>query len=144
MNNNGYSAPVTSAAKTVAAGDKVTLTIAQQSDAVYFKIFRTPVDRPAGEAVLIDEVAANGSGATVWVDRNENIPNGHKIVFVQHSSEIMEFAKLLDFFRRPLAEVQTSKPFLLMLFGSPIVKVPSKCWVVKNVRVGASLIETLG
>ena len=144
MNNSGYSAPVTSASKTVASGEKVTLTIAQQSDAVYFKIFRTPVDRPASEAVLIDEIAANVGGATVWVDRNENIPNGHKIVFVQHSSEIMEFAKLLDFFRRPLAEVQTSKPFLLMLFGSPIVKVPSKCWVVKNVRVGASLIETLG
>jgi hypothetical protein len=144
INNSGYSAPVTSVAKTVAAGEKVTLTIAQQSDAIYFKIFRTPVDRPASEAVLINEVPATSGGATVFVDRNENLANGHKMVFVQHSSEIMEFAKLLDFFRRPLAEVQTSKPFLLMLFGSPIVKVPSKCWIVKNVRVGSSLIETLG
>jgi hypothetical protein len=96
-----------------------------------------------GTEVLIDEVKATSGGATVWVDRNENIPNSSKIVFVQHDQSIMEFAKLLDFFRRPLAEVATTKPFLLMLFGAPIVKVPSKCWVVKNAKVSSTLIETM-
>jgi hypothetical protein len=143
VNNSGYSAPVASAAKTIAAGDKVTLTIAQQDSAVYFKIYRTEVDGALGTEVLIDEVKATSGGATVWVDRNENIPNSSKIVFVQHDQSIMEFAKLLDFFRRPLAEVATTKPFLLMLFGAPIVKVPSKCWVVKNAKVSSTLIETM-
>ena len=54
--------------------------------------------------------------------------------------DVLEFARLLDFFRRPLAEVATSKPFLLMLSGSPIVKVPSKMWVLQN----AGVTETSG
>lgn len=143
MNDNGYSIAVATSAQTVAAGKKVTITIANQSDATYFKIYRTPVDRPVGEAVLINEIPANSGGATVFVDRNENLANGHKILFVQHSVDVMEFARLLDFMRRPLAEVQTSKPFLLMLFGSPIVKTPSKCFVVKNVRVGSTLLDSM-
>ena len=45
----------------------------------------------------------------------------------------MEFVRLLDFIRRPLAETASVKPFLLMLFGSPIVKVPSKMMLIENV-----------
>jgi len=142
-NNNGFSQAVTSVSTAVAAGDKVVLTIAQQADAVYFKIYRTEVDASADTAVLIDEIAATSGGATVYNDFNGNLPNSSKLVFVQHDQSVMEFARLLDFFRRPLAEVATSKPFLLMLFGSPIVKVPNKCWVVKNAKVSSTLIETM-
>jgi hypothetical protein len=44
----------------------------------------------------------------------------------------MEFVRLLDFIRRPLAETASVKPFLLMLFGSPVVKVPSKMFLMDN------------
>jgi hypothetical protein len=44
----------------------------------------------------------------------------------------MAFAKLMDFMRKDLAQVSTTKPFLLMLFGSLMVKTPNKFWVVRN------------
>lgn len=140
VNNSGYSAPVDSSAVTVAQGDIVTLTIANQSDAVFFKIYRTEVGGAAADASLIGEIKAESVGATTFIDSNAVRPNCSKIVFVQHDPDVLEFARLLDFFRRPLAEVATSKPFLLMLFGSPIVKVPSKMWVLQN----AGVTETSG
>lgn len=140
FNNGGYSAPVSSSAVTVATGESVTLTIANQSDAVFFKIYRTEADGAAESASLIGEIRAESVGATTFVDHNQVRPNTSKIVFVQHDPDVLEFARLLDFFRRPLAEVATSKPFLLMLFGSPIVKVPNKMWVLQN----AGVTETSG
>jgi len=134
VNNDGYSQPVNSAAVTVAAGEIVTLTIAAQADAVFFKIYRTEAGGLAENATLIGEIKS-ASGATTFIDSNAVRPNCSKIVFVQHDPDVLEFARLLDFFRRPLAEVATSKPFLLMLFGSPIVKVPSKMWVLQNAGV---------
>ena len=135
VNNEGFSAAINSSAVTVAAGDKVTLTIAAATDAVFYKIYRTEAGGIAADAALIGEIKKASSGATVFVDRNGVRPNTSKIVFVQHDPSVLEFARLLDFFRRPLAEVATSKPFLLMLFGSPIVKVPNKMWVLQNAGI---------
>ena len=139
-----FSAAINSSAVTVAAGDKVTLTIAAATDAVFYKIYRTEAGGVAADAALIGEIKKASSGATVFVDRNGVRPNTSKIVFVQHDPSVLEFARLLDFFRRPLAEVATSKPFLLMLFGSPIVKVPNKMWVLQNAGITAtsSMLDT--
>jgi len=46
---------------------------------------------------------------------------------------VIEFARLLDFLRRPLAETGSARQFLLMLFGSPVVKIPSKCFTLRDV-----------
>ena len=145
VNNSGFSAPVSSSAVNVTMGQEVTLTIANQSDVVYFKIYRTEAGGAEDTASLIGEVRAAGVGDTTFVDANQVRPNTSKIVFVQHDPDVLEFARLLDFFRRPLAEVATSKPFLLMLFGSPIVKVPSKMWVLKNAGVTATsgMLDTI-
>ena len=145
VNHSGFSAPVSSSAVNVTMGQEVTLTIANQSDVVFFKIYRTEAGGAEDTASLIGEVRAAGVGATTFVDANQVRPNTSKIVFVQHDPDVLEFARLLDFFRRPLAEVATSKPFLLMLFGSPIVKVPSKMWVLKNAGVTATsgMLDTI-
>jgi hypothetical protein len=136
---SGYSAPVAlGAAQSVAPGEKVQITVthpaAAASTNAYIRLYRST---GGGTTVRkIKEVPLNyGNATTVISDLNEDLPGTSKIVFLEHSPDIFEFARLLDFFRRPLAEVATSKPFLLMLFGSPIVKVPSKCWVIKNAAV---------
>jgi len=59
-----------------------------------------------------------------------------KILVTQHDPGVMTFFRLLDFLRRPLAEVATTRPFLLMLFGAPAVLVPTKMWTVNNVSGG--------
>lgn len=140
---SGYSQPIDlAAAQSVAAGEKVTITVTHPQTAsstnAYIRLYRSI---GGGTAVRkIKEVPLNYGNATTTeiTDLNESRPGTSKIVFIQHSPDILEFARLLDFFRRPLAEVATSKPFLLMLFGSPIVKVPSKCWVIKNAGVATS------
>ena len=42
---------------------------------------------------------------------------------------------LMDFMRKDLAQVSTTRPFLLLLFGSLMVKTPNKFWVVRNAGV---------
>ena len=145
VNNSGFSAPVSSSAVSVSLGEQVELSIANQADAVFFKVYRTEAGGAAESATLIGEIKAASSGATSFVDLNAVRPNTSKIVFVQHDPDVLEFARLLDFFRRPLAEVATSKPFLLMLFGSPIVKVPNKMWVLQNAGVTATsgMLDTI-
>jgi hypothetical protein len=145
VNNSGFSAPVSSSAVSVSLGEKVTLSIANQADAVFFKVYRTEAGGAEESATLIGEIKAASSGATSFVDLNAVRPGTSKIVFVQHDPDVLEFARLLDFFRRPLAEVATSKPFLLMLFGSPIVKVPNKMWVLQNAGVTATsgMLDTI-
>ena len=134
---SGYSDPSSLAANqgsiVVAANQSVDLTITHANIAgSYLRIYRTTAD--GSKHLKIREVPATNT-QTSFSDNNEVRPGTSKIVFLEHSPDIFEFARLLDFFRRPLAEVATSKPFLLMLFGSPIVKVPSKCWVIKNAAV---------
>ena len=140
VNNEGFSAPVNTGTEQVAQGETVTFNITDQNDAVFYKIYRTEkaTSAPAVDfstARLIDEVRNVSGQVTPVSDANAVIPNTSKIVFVQHDPSVLEFVRLLDFFRRPLAEVNTSKPFLLMLFGSPIVKVPNKMFVLQNVGV---------
>jgi len=55
---------------------------------------------------------------------------------LQATPDVMIWTQLLDFLRRPLAQTNTSVPFLLMLFGSPFVKVPSKNFIFGNCKVG--------
>ena len=83
--------------------------------------------------LFVFEVAANANGATT-IDDNQDVKyNSSKVLIASHDPGVMEFVRHLDFLRRPLAEVATTRPFLLMLFGSPVVKVPTKMWQLSNV-----------
>lgn len=122
----------------IQAGEGVTLTLGVASGNVdFFRIYRSEKDGAIGSEKLIGQVAADANNAATFVDTNETRPNTSSVVMVKHSPDVMRFARLLDFIRRPLAEVETTRPFLLMLFGSPIVAVPSKCHVIKNVNLVA-------
>ncbi len=138
----GYSAPVTLANKvTVAANKKVEVSCTpnQGADNVdFFRVYRSDKDGAATTCKLIGQIKANGLATVKFQDTNAKVPGTSDIVMVKHSPDVMRFARLLDFIRRPLAEVKTTRPFLLMLFGAPIVSVPSKCHVIKNVGLTAN------
>lgn len=142
--DKGYTAPGTTAAIAVAAGDNVTIEIddgvkvsGKTSTGIrYYRVYRTPKNGAAGTAVFLQNLPLNGDGVggdTKFVDKNLSKPSTSKVLIMQHTPDVIQFVRLLDFLRRPLAETKTSKPFLLMLFGALIVKVPTKCWVIKNV-----------
>ena len=159
LNALGYSAPSVELTETPipAAGDKesIKITIPVTNLVNSFRIYRTAADGNDSTYKLIAEVKADSANAVIFEDRGSsstcvadvtgvavahtfNQYNTSPIVMVQHDPNVLEFARLLDFLRRPLAEVATAKPFLLMLFGSPIVKVPTKCFLMTGAGAQAN------
>ena len=147
VTKDGYSAPQTTLVAAVVAGESITVEWdnAAATTAKWYRIYRTDKDElVGGKYRFVTEIPANDTGAgsrTQFVDGNEIRPKTSKILLAQNDPTIMEFVRLLDFLRRPLAEVATTKPFLLMLFGAPIVKVPTKMWQIKNVGVSDSTVS---
>lgn len=129
----GYSAPVTTNAVIVAATNKIKTIISNANTGVsYYRVYRTDKNGLTPTAKHIMDVPAVTGVATDIIDLAAVKASSSHVVFVQHDPRIFAFARLLDLIRRPLAEVETSKPFGLVMMGSPVVKVPSKCWVYQN------------
>jgi hypothetical protein len=116
-------------------------------DVLYFKIYRSAPGLDA-DYKLVAEVPASqfkvgnvSSGAfangETWDDYGTVIRDTSSVIIGQTDS--LEFARLLDFLRRPVAELGAAKNFLLMLFGSAVVKTPKKNWVIRNVDGKISL-----
>lgn len=140
----GYSAPVLveSAAnegvEVGAAGLQVSLAASVDMVGGYYRIYRSEsaaaaADVDADSCVLLYEVPAAADGSIDFIDRGMERHGTGRAMFMQMDSNVVEFARLLDFLRRPLAETSAAKQFLLMLFGSPIVKVPQKCFTVRGI-----------
>ena len=139
VGKKGASAPfLGGSAQTVGAGDKVTITLPASSGVLYWKIYRSEKNGAASTCKLIDRVAGQVAGVATlasYVDLGQHKLNTSNIVFAQHTPDAMEFMRLLDFMRRPLAETSTAQQFLLMLFGSPVVKLPKKMFVLEQAGV---------
>lgn len=139
VGKRGSSAPITSAAQTVDGSDKVTISLPADSDVLYFRIYRSEKNGAASTCKQIARVA-QGVGGASYVDMGQHILNSSSIVFAQHTPDVMEFMRLLDFLRRPLAETSTAQNFLLLLFGAPAVKLPKKMFVLEQ----AAFSQTAG
>lgn len=145
VNAHGYSAPVVSDEVSVDDGNGATFQLAAPAIAAdYYRIYRTPCFA-AGEAAaltdaqviaqakLIAEVLPSEVRAAALVDNGIERLDCGRVLIASMDQNTLEFARLLDFLRRPLAETGAAKQFLLMLFGSPVVKVPGKNYVLRNV-----------
>lgn len=130
---NGVSVPVDTNAIAVVAGDQVQFTIASDSTIDHFRIYRsTKTASNANGSLLIKEVARAGAN-TVFTDNNDNIPDTSDVLLINNSPEYNCYYQLLSLTRRPLAQTSTSLPFLLMMFGAPAVKLPTKQFLISNV-----------
>ena len=146
VNAQGYSSPVISDAVDVNDGDKGTFqlnSLARNGD--YYRIYRTSCMTAAraaaitdaevlAEAKLIGEFLPAECVTAAFVDQGVERYDCGRVLIASMDQQVCEFARLLDFLRRPLAETGAAKQFLLMLFGSPIVKVPGKNFVLRNVK----------
>ena len=144
VSDGGYSAPLTSSAITISASDKIRIRLDDNAlkagtyKVKYYRLYRGDKDGLVGTCKLLMEIPVNTDGGgsnTQLEDYNAVKPNTSKMLITEHNPNVMQVVRLLDFLRRPLAEVATTKPFLLMLFMVPIVKVPTKCWMLKNVGI---------
>lgn len=142
VNKLGFTLPIVSNAVQIGAGDKVSMKIARNggNPAISYKIYRT-AKAASAEAVNLDtlkfimEVSASSMEGNTFADYNHFMYGCSHIVFANHDPGQMAFAKLMDFMRKDLAQVSTTRPFLLLLFGSLMVKTPNKFWVVRNAGV---------
>jgi|11_taG_2_1085331.scaffolds.fasta_scaffold00220_10 hypothetical protein len=139
VNKKGYSDPILSDAVDAHDGQIPKFNLAAQTagDApLYVRIYRCKGDLSDAQclrkAQLIGEVKADEIIGADWFDAGFEQNDCDSVLITQLDQGVIEFARLLDFIRRPLAEVGAAKQFLLMLFGAPSVKVPKKNFVLRN------------
>jgi|GEM_PF-5849216 len=140
VNKLGYGAPIIS--DVVSAHDdaipRFNLDSLQSGSALYVRIYRAAKGAAASDievlrsAQLIGEVRADEIFGTDWYDAGFERLDCDSVLITQLDQSNVEFARLLDFIRRPLAEVGAAKQFLLMLFGAPSVKTAKKNFILRN------------
>lgn len=135
VGKSGALAPVVSNELTVQAGQKVDIALSSDANVNYYRIYRSELNGTASTCRMIARIAGDG---TDYADKGQNAYNSSNIVFAQHTPDAMQFVRLLDLIRRPLAETSTIRPFLLMLFGSPVVKLPRKMFVLEQAGFSAT------
>lgn len=129
----GRSAPVTSAAVIVAAGDGVTFTVADVGPGTsYYEVYRTAAGGAAATAKLITRVARTGA-TQVITDLNADIPGTSKAFSLMQNQRSFAWAQLLPMTRIPLATIDTSIRWAQVLYGGVKVYTPAKNVVIKNV-----------
>lgn len=125
-------------ANTVGADEKIVVTFdGNDAGVLYYRVYISKKNGAQSTLKKIKEVAGDQASVTITGD---DAYNSSPIVFAQHTPDALQFVRLMDLIRRPLAETSTVKPFLLMLFGSPLVKLPKKMFVLEQ----AGFNETSG
>lgn len=134
INRYGRSASVAmTGALTVAAGQKVTMTVADGSIAgTAFEVYRTEKDGAAGTERYVNTQARSGA-TTVLTDLNHDLPGTSKATLVQQNLEFFSFKQLCPFLKIPLATVSTAVRWMQLLYGSPVVYSPGRAVIYKNV-----------
>lgn len=143
VNQYGISAGTDIAAPvTVAAGNKVTLTITPGEGvaATGFIICRSKKD--GTEVMEMDKVAKGADATTTYEDTNEELPGTASMLFLpkRRFQSVYTFGQLLPACTFPLAPVATAEtPFLVMLYGGLEVRAAKQCGLVTNISYKGGL-----
>lgn len=143
VNQYGISAGTSiAAAVTVAAGNKVALTITPGSGvaATGFIICRSKKDDT--DVMEMDKVANSGNATTAYEDTNDELPGTASMIFLpkKRFQPVYTFGQLLPACTFPLAPTNTAEtPFLVMLYGGLEVRAPKHCGLVKNISYNGGL-----
>ncbi len=143
VNQYGISAGTSiAAAVTVAAGNKVALTITPGSGvaATGFIICRSKKDDT--KVMEMDKVANSGNATTAYEDTNDELPGTASMIFLpkKRFQPVYTFGQLLPACTFPLAPTNTAEtPFLVMLYGGLEVRAPKHCGLVKNISYNGGL-----
>jgi len=134
INRYGKSAPlVMSGPVTVAAGDRVSMDITAGSPApTAYEVYRSPKDGAAGSEKLAFSVASAGASTTIN-DDNADLPGTSSAYLIQQNLEFFSFKQLAPLSKIPLATVDTSIRFMILLYGALTVYAPGKGLIYKNV-----------
>lgn len=104
----------------------------------YFRVFRT--EKGGTEFDYIGQFARSPAGNatnTTWTDLNHRRPFRRPIFVGEFTKEVLYWCQLMDIVRRPLAQLQTTIPFLLYLMGALFIKQPKKWAMIDNAAMKA-------
>lgn len=102
----------------------------------YFVIYRT--EDNGSKFYEIGRVGAKSrekSAETIFVDKNEVLPNTGEAVIGQFDESAITFRQLLPAFKLPYAMTGPVRRFGIFLYGTPIVYAPKKFVTIKNIKI---------
>lgn len=119
---------------TVAAGNKVTLTIPAVPGAYAYAVYRSAKNGAASTAEFCGYVApATVGGAATFVDLNHKLPGLAQSYLLSNDAEVLRFKQLAPLMKMDLAVVATSYRFMQLLYGAPILYAPRKNCLFENI-----------
>lgn len=136
-NRYGCSAPVALAgAVTVAAGEQVSFTAtpgnANDPAVEYYKLYRSA--KNGSERRMIRKIANTvGAAATTIIDINEDLPFTSEVYVWQQNIEAMSLKELTPLIKMPLATIDPSIRFMLLMYCAPVLYAPGRAVLIKNV-----------
>lgn len=91
-------------------------------------------DVPLGYTYTNTGMAASGDAYTYYNDYNQNIPDTCIAFAVDNNADqVWRFRQLAPVMKLDLAITDTSKPFMLLMFGVPIIYNPRRVILFKNI-----------
>jgi hypothetical protein len=116
---------------------KVTVAITKKegtyNDIMYFSVFRS---KPGGtELYWLKDIACD-NGATPlasYEDENQYRAGCTIAVLMEYDRTVVAFRRLLPLIRVPLAKIDLSTRFALVMFAMPLFETPTKIAVIKNI-----------
>jgi hypothetical protein len=136
VGKGGWGAPVTSAGIAATIGQKINLTISFADATIeYFLLFRNPADQQtsATSAQKFMAMVNRSGGSTTYTDDGYAVPNTYHICGLTMTSDEIVFKQLLPVVKRPLPQDLMSNSYGILMFGTPLFKVPLHNLHVVNV-----------
>lgn len=122
----------TAAGVVVAAGQQVTVAITRVNAAIGYRLYRGKL-ADGSDARWIATIAQPPSGNISYVDLNQQVPGSGTALWYHADPADLAVAQLAPLIKWPLAIVDTTVEFLLLLYHVPVVKAHERVWVFKNI-----------
>lgn len=140
VNEYGESlAVVSSGSQAVTAGQHVTVTITKTVGAIAYRLYRGTVsDGSDGKWIATIPAFAGATstyddkGGWLTVDADGDPANGMAVFMGQDPKDLC-WAQLAPLAKMPLPQVDTTFPFLLLLYGVLVAKAPERIRIYKNI-----------
>lgn len=146
VGDKGQTAVIEANNVTIAAGDAPTFTFADAAVSFekntggmlrYYRVYRT--ERDGSTFGYIGQFARAAFGVnTTWTDLNLRRPFKRPMFIGEFNEETILWIQTTELIRRPLAQVESSIPFMLQLWGNLFFKQAQKWAILDNCAIKAS------
>lgn len=134
---SGTAATIALASADLSKSVNVTVTNAAASiqPVDYLVIYRTEADGTAAYQIARVPVSSNsGSATTVFVDKNETMPNTFTAFMGEMTEQVLAFKQLAPMMKMDLATLAPSYRWMILMYGTPVLYANKKWCRIKNIK----------